>query len=450
MMTVLYWIYCFSFAFDFRGEKGGSAVQYVFMAAALGSGLMMIATTPHALRGRPTSIMGVVWLIYLASTVIVAVTSGVVASQYFRCLLPPLLFGISLGIGQSLAARRYTAEDIVRPLLYAGMASVVWRFIYAIIISKIPMDEVRYEMLSPAIPLLFAAAAASALLAPRMTALPLIGGVLALTSVLVSVTRSYILTLIAAAVSVGFVFVLSVVAKYWSAHDLRKKLIHVITGSVLVAVSLVALYFVQPTVFERWVERLFYHAGGRTTQDVTYLTRAAEAKAIWVLLEADPLRFIYGKGLGANYYWHSSYYPELLEVYPDTDEIGQDIFVPGHSVWTYSLFSGGGFAVACYAFMFFWLVFLGFASGRLAMLRRTDALHLAYLPCIAGVCYFSQTLTANPFGERFSAQILGLLVALPQVFFLRSAMTQRNQLPAQTFAPFLPQPYAATTAHRTG
>src|ERR1700760_2060771 len=46
MFTLLYWIFCFSFAFDFRGEKGGSVVQYLFLALALGSGVLTILATP--------------------------------------------------------------------------------------------------------------------------------------------------------------------------------------------------------------------------------------------------------------------------------------------------------------------------------------------------------------------------------------------------------------------
>jgi hypothetical protein len=449
MMTFLYWVFCFSFAFDFRGEKGGSAIQYLFMVAALGSGALMIIASPRSLRTGPTNIMGGMWLIYLITTVVVAFTSHVDPSQYFRCVLPLLLFGLALWAGQVLAMRGYSAEDMLRPLLYAGSASVVWRFVFAIYISKIPIDEVRYEMLSPAIPLLFSAAVATAMLAPRMTPLPLIGGLLAIASVLISVTRSYIFTLIAAMISVGIALMISVAAKYWSPSDMRKKTMHVLSGATLVTISLLVMYAVQPIVFERWFERLFNHAGGRTMQDITYLTRAAEAKAIWTLLDEDPLRFAYGKGLGANYYWHSSYYPELLQVYPDTEEISKDIFVPGHSVWTYSLFTGGGFAVICYGFIFIWLVVIGLSCGKQTVLHRSDSLALAYLPFIAGICYFSQTLTSNPFCERFSAQILGLLVAMPQMFFLRAA-TNRSSVPQVQFAnaDFIIANHAHTTSYR--
>jgi len=425
MFTLLYWTFCFSFAFDFRGEQGGSIVQYFFLALALGSGVLAILSTPKALRTGPTRIMSVLWWFYLGTTVVVAGYSHVAAAQYFRCVLPPLLFGLALNLGQSLAARRYSPEAILQPMLWAGIASVFWRFFHAVVLSGIPIEQVRYEMLSPAIPLLFAAAAAAALLASKLEPLPLMGGALALVSVLISVTRSYIFTLIAALSAVGFVVLLILAARYWSAKDLRKKFTIVFSGGALMLVACVILYLIQPIVFDRWFERLFNDGGGRTKGEVTLLTREAEAKAMIHLLEADPIRFIYGKGMGAIYYWDTSYFPDLLLVYPNTEDLAQDLWEPGHSVWTYALFSGGGFAVAVYIFLFGWLVVMGLQSGKRSLVVHSDSPHLSFLPFIAGACYFSQTLTANPFGERFSAQILGLCAALPQVFLMRAALARQ-------------------------
>ena len=42
MYSVLYWIYCLAFAFDFRGEEGGSSVQYVFLLLAVASGVAIV------------------------------------------------------------------------------------------------------------------------------------------------------------------------------------------------------------------------------------------------------------------------------------------------------------------------------------------------------------------------------------------------------------------------
>jgi hypothetical protein len=334
--------------------------------------------------------------------------------------------------------------------LWAGIVSVVWRFINAVVLSHIPIDQVRYEMLSPAIPLLFAAAAASAVLANRLEPLPLLGGALALVSVLISVTRSYILTLAAALAAVGLAFCMALAARYWTKRDLKKRMTQVLAGAVVTGIALVLLYLVQPVVFERWFERLFNDGGGRTKTEVTLLTREAEAKAMLHLLEVDPIRFVYGKGMGAAYYWDSSYFPALLQVYPDTEDLAQDIWVPGHSVWTYALFSGGGFAVIIYIFLFGWLVVMGLKSGRSAVAFRTDSPHLAFLPLVIGFCYFSQTLTANPFGERFSAQILGLCAALPQVFLMRAALQQRASKPSSNATGFLITPHVATTSCRVG
>mgnify|MGYP000114956446 CR=1 FL=1 len=49
------------------------------------------------------------------------------------------------------------------------------------------------------------------------------------------------------------------------------------------------------------------------------------------------LRIVHGKGIGASYYWHPSYMPEIRLVYPPDEEIGEDVWfgkrVIEQSVW---------------------------------------------------------------------------------------------------------------------
>jgi len=447
MFTLLYWIFCFSFAFDFRGDEGGSIIQYLFLAASLGSAGLMLAATPKAMLQRPVIIMSAVWWGYLATTAVIIVEAHVPVSQYIRCVLPPALCGLAILIGQALSMRNYTAEMVLKPLLWASIASVIFRFVFTVFVTGIPISLVRYEILSPAVPLLFACAFASAVLGKKLNLLTLTGGLLALASVAISITRSYIFTITAAVIAVGVSFLLMVSYRAWEVADLRRKITHFASAAALMVVTMVVLYMVQPIVFERWFERLFNDGGGKTVKDVTLLTREAEASTMWKLLEDDPIRFIYGKGLGANYYWDRTYFPELLKVYGDTRYIAQDYWFPGHSVWTYALFSGGWFAVACYLFLFGWQIVMGIAGGRYALQTRSASPDLAFLPFVIGLCYFSQTLTSNPFGERFSAQILGLCAALPQ-FFLAPKYLRQTSATLLDYSSTTPN--ASPTAHRAG
>ena len=71
-----------------------------------------------------------------------------------------------------------------------------------------------------------------------------------------------------------------------------------------------------PFVFERWSERLFNPVGGeQSSADPSALTRFAETKAFITLLNAEPATYLYGRGLGATYYWDESYMPELAPTY---------------------------------------------------------------------------------------------------------------------------------------
>ena len=57
------------------------------------------------------------------------------------------------------------------------------------------------------------------------------------------------------------------------------------------------------------------------------------------------MTWIYGRGLGAPYYWDESYAVELAQYTYGNEDLfraeSRDIRFPGHSIWTYAVFSGG-------------------------------------------------------------------------------------------------------------
>src|SRR6185369_7499114 len=89
-------------------------------------------------------------------------------------------------------------------------------------------------------------------------------------------------------------------------------------------------------------ERLFHNAATKNLgSDISFLTRKAEADAIWKILSDDPVHFIHGRGFGCTYYWDPAYLPEIWLVLPKKDIDVDDIWYAGHSMWTYGLLSGG-------------------------------------------------------------------------------------------------------------
>ncbi len=418
MLTLLYWIYCLAFAFDFRGEEGGSAIQYVFVLAAMASGSVIILAGRKHLLLTPGAYLIILWWAYLFSSPIVAKLQNVPMSYYIRCSLPLFLLGLSLLVMQVMGLVM-KPRKLLMPLVVAGSISIVWRAIYALVIKGIPISQIRYELLSPAAPLFIAYAIVALFFSQRKIPWDVIicGGV-TFGSLFISITRSYIAT-------AGFAFLACVALMYISLRQrqwtvkllyakLRQTAMLATIGIVLAGVIAAA----NPMVVERWFSRLFENAGtGKdTSMDVTMLTRLAEADAMFDTLSEHPHRYIFGVGLGATYQWDEAYSQELILVYGSRDKLNEVNFFPGHSTWIYAIFSGGYFGLAIYILLFIAAIAFAWRVHQKFSQPGIPPDEYRALPLIATLCYLSQTLTANPFGDRFAGLILGLIFVYPQAF----------------------------------
>ena len=183
----------------------------------------------------------------------------------------------------------------------------------------------------------------------------------------------------------------------------------------------------QPNLADRWYQRLFDNRGegGATTEDLSSLMRKAEAKSMWDILAKEPHSFLYGRGLGAAYYWDEDYYPELFLVYPeDRHQFPDEIFSAGHSIWTYTLFSTGFIGIGVVLLSFFVPMGLSLHSARLnsrtVMGPRAWDSFLVFLPFVSMWATMSESITRNPFDERFTGVLFGFMMALPQFFYNRA------------------------------
>ena len=152
---------------------------------------------------------------------------------------------------------------------------------------------------------------------------------------------------------------------------------------------------------------------------------------MWKILADNPVHFIHGRGVGTSYHWDQAYMPEIWMVIPPEETGTEDIWFAGHSVWTYGLLSGGVIAIAGYLFLFGATAAMSLISARANASDPGPDHWLAYLPFVATLCLLSETLTANPFQERLTGILFGIMAGLPQAFMVRSSWihaTARRQL----------------------
>ncbi len=427
-------LFLFSFVFDYKApdikfdsaETGGSIFQFAFLGLALAASGLALLIGWRFLLIRPGVYLILFWWGYLAFMVAVAFLQGNEAGRILRLLVTPLLLGLGLTTTHIAACAGMRPTEAVRWFLAAAVLSVLWNLGFGILGYGLSLEEVRMQILSPAIRFLFAWVGCSLLLRRNFSwwtvtilAIPMVPTVL-------SVTRSLAFPMLASALGATACLVLGLMWRlYPSSHPIRKFGPIAIAGVAGIG-AVVILGLALPEVTERWSDRIFHNSGdGATTEDLSTLMRKAEAKSMLDILSREPMSFLYGKGLGASYYWDESFFPELFQVYPeDRHQFAEDIYTAGHSIWTYTLFSSGIIGILMTLAMFVavmaYSLRAAWTNSQTVMGRWAWDAHLLFLPFVAMLCTLSESITRNPFDERMTGVIFGFMAALPQFFFNRA------------------------------
>ena len=132
--------------------------------------------------------------------------------------------------------------------------------------------------------------------------------------------------------------------------------------------------------------------------------------------------------MGADYYWHDSYWPELWVVYPADYDFSAAIWFNGHSVWTYTLFSGGIVGLLFHLALFAGAIVFGLASVRSQRGRPDPDTWLGFIPIFAVIALLSESATSNQLAERLTGVMLGIAIGAPQALFVRSWQREREDV----------------------
>jgi hypothetical protein len=439
LLTFFVWLYCLSWAFDYRGEEGGSTIiQLGFFGITVMSASAVILLGFRHLFILPGGWLVLGWGLYIGSTFVVAVVNHVPMGDYSRTLLQVLLVWFSMCVTQVAAGAGLSYKSVLYPMLIAGVINVFWRAIYMLVIRGTPLDMVRVEMLSQCLPMLLAFMFCALTFRMRWPLMPLTIGMIGILSYVLSVTRS--------AIFIIFAEVMVCLWAAWRARQLgvlpkgflNRKLHHGLTGFGALVAVLGLLIVAAPFVLERWEERLFRPVGAdRSSADPSALTRMAEIKSFKALLDAEPATYIYGRGLGHAYYWDESYAVELAQyTYGNEDEFrsfAAHVTFPGHSIWTYALFSGGVIGLLSYVGLFGMGTYWAVKSVRKLPACPGFPLEIAFLPVVALGGFLSLSLTFNPFIERASSITMGTMLLFPQFLLMQAWRNARTPQPqAQT------------------
>ena len=428
LVEKLLWVFVMSFAFDYRASQasesaGGSGIdQLLFLGICTLSSCAILWLGRRFLLVRPIGWLLAFWGLFVGFMLANAALQGVAPGRSLRVVLPLVFVFFGMANAHIAGCMGISPARIVRPILVAACINVLWRIFHGFAFKSATLETVRFDVQSPANSWIAAWIGCAILLRGRFHwNVILVCGVLFI-GIFITVSRSLIFPVMASAMACGFCYLLGLRWKIYTWGALPKRVLPVAGAIGLVIASLVTVAVVEPLMIERWNERLFHNAYAvNLSTDISYLTRKAEADAIWKLLSDEPIHFIHGRGVGSSYYWDAAYLPEIWKVIPKSEMEVDDIWFAGHSVWTYGLLSGGIIAIFAY------LVLLGSTALMSLNAARANASHpgpdhwLAFLPFVVTCCVISETLTSNPFQERLTGILFGMMAGLSQAYMVRAS-----------------------------
>lgn len=421
---VLVWVFSLAWAFDFKASvqgtaQGGSLAQIIFLGLSFGSGGLAMLLNARLLLLRPGVWLLLLWWGFLAYVTVLTFAQGVTPGHFIRVAVPYFMIGIGMAVAHVAGARGLTPSQIVTPMVIAGVINIGWRIFYGFAFKGATLETARMEVFSPAMNPLFAYLGVAVFLRPKFHWSSILVALVAFAGVFITVTRALIFPMAMATFLGVTCFGLGLIWRVFSLRYVPRKLL-VLAGSAVFGLMVVGgVYVVSPLLIERWTNRLFHQGEGRTSKDLSWLTREAEAKAMFDILDKEPLHYITGKGMGAPYYWDASYWPELYVIYPSDTDFSDEIWWNGHSVWTYTIFATGVIGLLFHLGLFGGAIAHGLYAVRWQARkgRVDDQTWLGFLPVFVVMCLLSESATSNQLVERLPGVMLGLAAGLPQALF---------------------------------
>lgn len=323
---VLFMMMLYFLVFDYRSNSEVSKYFVMFGGlASLFSGLFLMLKlryiNKHAL---PLVSVSFIFLI-------VASFSGIIRGQEIyniaSMVIPLLLFIIALIVTSAMNLKSINIQLLIKLIAIFALISVMFKLVFGFYYYDLNIENVRYQIISPSLILLFAYGMTSLLYKKQKW------GNLALTLsflvIFISVTRSYLIVFFAVTVF----FILSFKLTYWFKHMnfWIKVLIFILFITIFV-------YFFLPDVFNRWFIRLFSSVEEQGI-DVTFYTRIAEAVYQINKLMESPINLLTGLGIAAE----TKFAPEFTKILSivfsgDYEYTGMGY---GHNTYIGIVFTGG-------------------------------------------------------------------------------------------------------------
>jgi len=430
---VLLWIFCFSFAFDFKGPTGSTIFQYVFTVVALLSGCLLwfqdggTKSPPNTRR----MVAGVSMIFILAYGSIILNNyfnfSDIPLERSLRVMFPYAMLVVSIGVMSSFAKKGTRLSVLLPPLIVAGLMSMIWRQVYASVVIGVDLNEQRYQAISPAFMFLVPYAMAQVSLRTKQSILNWVIIGLTLISIYISVTRIFMFAY--AMTFLGVAVALFVQGRLFQPTLVVKRAIVGIVALVGLVGAIAVATQIRPNIIESWQERLSVTPNlqdATRTPDISAYLRLAATKGMIDGVTEEPFTIIMGKGFGAGYMHDRTHEGIISRAVP----------FPVSEMWAivdvgvvYLFFAGGIVIGGAILGVFFATIFVTIrAMVNLKRLGQTEMPFVwAATSFLAMIWCLSLMPTSYVFQERMSAQLVGVMIGIGMVIADRTNRILREQ-----------------------
>lgn len=335
----------------------------------------------------------------------IAVLAGTSSShpEFFSVFLPYGIYAMTLLATVCAINAGYRPRRAVTLLLLLTLVSSIWRVFYAVSFGGIALSEARWQILSPTVQLLVAASAVG-LVQTNRRLLPLAALALFFFVVLLSVTRIYLVSVVA----IGAI-TLFLASKGALPGGVLRRLVAplALIGGGLIAFAVVVM-LALPEIGDRWIGRLTGEKSD-SGQNITLIVRIAEYKGQFDAFTATPLTMLVGKGFGSGYEWDQDYLTSLLEFTVSDEQTNSTR--GSHSTWVYPTYAHG---IVIGPWFLLSLVMAFFIALRRAKNRDSDAetRYVDFFVLYGLVACYGISFTSNLINERLGGVMMGVLVGL--------------------------------------
>lgn len=383
--------FCLPIAFHFRSENPSSTSVLIQTAIFLAG---VVAGAPSLLKARswtPGERLLLLWVwFFIGGTVLVSIFRAHPLIEIFRNSAPLVNFALAISVVLDMRAQRYNPTSVWRSIILLSTISAISKITLIVAFSNIPINEIRYQIISGAAPILCGVFVSSLLDGHfRRNAIPSMINIIAL---ILAVTRTYII-IFAAQILAMMIF------RYKSVLSRRSITTAVAATASALAVIAVAAYLPGNPI-GRWTERVFLSERA-IGYDLTSLTRKAENNYQIRKISSSADSIIFGQGIGTRSYFDA----DTARPYYATLKIRHDEFHSegfGHNNYISIIYIGG--IVFGLPFLIALVIPLLDCGSLLSRIKEGE---LSAIP-VSYIAYIVFGLLAGTFGDRQVALFFGL------------------------------------------